>query len=407
MKKLLPLFLFLQFAFSSFSQNYTVKVENNKYGIVDETGKIIIPFIYEWAQPFSEGLACVRLNNVYKFIYPNGKLAFELPGINFAKNFRDGLCCVYKDQKYGYINKSGKIVIPCIYSYASDFSEGLAAIDTNGRKGMINAAGKLVIPAIYDEIGYCREGLINVRQDGKYGYIDKKGKTAIPFIFSYAEYFTGGIARAKGQKNWGFINKKGDTVAPFIFDYVDTLINGYAIVGKNNKFGYMKPSGKLFIPMAWDRAEQWNGQKKLAIVWKGPERHWIYYRGDTLSLFPDEIGVPGSTRPDAQTQYRIISFPGDPLDFVEGYAMVIKDGKVGYKNRKEELVIPCQYAYALNFSNNVATVHNGKKWALIDKQGKNITPFMFDDVGVFDGGYIKVFAGSESYFINTKGERLQ
>lgn len=73
--------------------------ENKKYGFKDESGKIIIPCIWSFADDFKEDLARVKNSN----------------------------------EKWGYIDKSGKVTIPCQWVGASDFSNGQARVclDTN------------------------------------------------------------------------------------------------------------------------------------------------------------------------------------------------------------------------------------------------------------------------------------
>ena len=61
-------------------------VVNKKYGIIDKTGKVVIPMVYDKINRFSEGLACVEMN-----------------------------------KKSGIIDKTGKIVIPIIYDYIGVF----------------------------------------------------------------------------------------------------------------------------------------------------------------------------------------------------------------------------------------------------------------------------------------------
>ena len=76
-------------------------MEQGKLGFIDKAGKQVIPPKYNDAQPFSEGLAVVRLEG-----------------------------------KYGYIDRSGKMVIPPQFSDAGPFSEGLAAASQRGSRGL-------------------------------------------------------------------------------------------------------------------------------------------------------------------------------------------------------------------------------------------------------------------------------
>ena len=113
---------------------------NGKWGLIDKSGREVIPCKYDYAMVFSEGLAQVKMNG-----------------------------------KWGYIDKSGREVIPCKYNDVGNFSEGLAMVQMNGKYGYIDKSGREVIPCKYDDVWNFSEGLAMVQMNGKYGYIDKEG----------------------------------------------------------------------------------------------------------------------------------------------------------------------------------------------------------------------------------------
>jgi len=66
--------------------------------------------------------------------------------------------------------------------------------------------------------------------------------------------------------------------------------------------------------------------------------------------------------------------------FSEGLANVIFNGKYGYINLKNEVVIPFQYDDAYSFENGNARVKLNGKYGLIDKLGNVVVPFCYDDI---------------------------
>jgi len=58
-----------------------------------------------------------------------------------ATKFSDGLALVKKDGKFGYINAKGQVVIPFEYSYATSFSGGMATVKKDGKLGTIDKTG--------------------------------------------------------------------------------------------------------------------------------------------------------------------------------------------------------------------------------------------------------------------------
>lgn len=85
-----------------------------KYGYIDKTGKLIVPYIYDSASGFSEGFAIVG----------NGS--------------RDTMFDIMTNYKYGVIDKMGKEVIPLVYDDISDFnSDGFAIAQKDGKYSIL------------------------------------------------------------------------------------------------------------------------------------------------------------------------------------------------------------------------------------------------------------------------------
>jgi len=117
------------------------KYGNRKYGYINKSKKIVIPFIYEFAYSFSYGRGLVYKEDEY--------------GIG----------------KYGYIDKTGKEVTPLKYDKAAKFLGGYAIVEVNQKQGLINKAGNEIVPLIYDEVRnrYKYRGIAIVWLQGKMG----------------------------------------------------------------------------------------------------------------------------------------------------------------------------------------------------------------------------------------------
>ena len=133
-------------------------------GIVDRTGKIIVPAIYKHVSWYSSGLALIH----------------------------------HGDQ-YGFIDRHGNMVIPPFFEDARPFSEGLAAAKLNGKWGYINSSGALAVEYRFDSesamAGPFRQGLARVPISGRWGYINPLGDIVIPGQFDMGYEFSEGLAR--------------------------------------------------------------------------------------------------------------------------------------------------------------------------------------------------------------------
>ncbi len=238
---------------------------NGKYGYVNKTGKEVIPFKYDYAYSFSEGLAAVKLNGKWRYIDKTGKEVIPLKYDN-ADSFSEGLAVVKLNGKWCYIDKTGKEVIPLKYDAAWHFSEGLARVELNGKFGFIDKTGKEVIPLTYHYVGHFNGGLVVARLNGKCGFIDKTGEDVIPLKYDSALPFQEGLARVSMNGKCGFIDKGGNEVIPLKYDSALPFQEGLARVRMNGKCGFIDKGGNEVIPLKYDIASSFhNGNAKVKL----------------------------------------------------------------------------------------------------------------------------------------------
>jgi hypothetical protein len=117
---------------SYFSEGLAWVFIDNKRGYIDTSGELVIPAIYDangrrgYAH-FKNGTVIVSKEGVFGMIDKTGKdvIPFEYQRLKLQKN---GLILAQNDNKYGFINKRGKTVIDFKYSYADDFKNGLSEV---------------------------------------------------------------------------------------------------------------------------------------------------------------------------------------------------------------------------------------------------------------------------------------
>jgi hypothetical protein len=111
-----------------------------KYGFIDKERKPIIPFKYQGARKFSQGVAPVKLEG-----------------------------------KWGFIDRAENKVIRFMYDDAGPFSEGMAAVKLD-KWGFIDGQGREVVPLDYDSVEPFFGGVARVELNGKQGYVGKDGR---------------------------------------------------------------------------------------------------------------------------------------------------------------------------------------------------------------------------------------
>ncbi|MEP7039366.1 MAG: WG repeat-containing protein, partial [Acidobacteriota bacterium] len=133
----------------------------------------------------------VRVKEKWGYINEKGKIVIK-PRFWAVGDFSEGLAEVRDEEgRFYYIDKTGKsITNGKTYRFADDFSEGLAAVqeNPNDKIGFINRSGSVVIKPRFDSftgkiIGSFTNDLNYVYLNGKIGFIDKRGNFVIKPIF--------------------------------------------------------------------------------------------------------------------------------------------------------------------------------------------------------------------------------
>jgi hypothetical protein len=206
-----------------------------KKGFIDRTGKWIIEPIYDYASPFSQGLAPVSIKGKWGYIDKTGEVVIE-PVYWNAHWFKDGLAPVAKEEeKWGYINLAGEVVVPFQYELAEPFQNGMGRIYVQGLYGYVDVTGELVIPPLYFVAEPFSEGLAYVVRDDRKGirsgYINKAGEVVIKMKSGHhGRSFHDGLAGVQKNDKWGFIDKTGKWVIKPSYRKIDRFSDGVCSV---------------------------------------------------------------------------------------------------------------------------------------------------------------------------------
>jgi len=151
-------------------------------GIQTADGHIIIPAVYDFVAPLSDGLFTITEGNYTAYFDTAGNevVPFSNKYESYG-NFTEGLARVMINEKWGFIDKSGMEVIRPQFHYTDEFSNGMA--------------------------------IVRNEQD-LHGAIDRQGNLVIGYQFAALTNFEKGYAKFGDLQTWGLIDSTGTIVVP-------------------------------------------------------------------------------------------------------------------------------------------------------------------------------------------------
>lgn len=407
-----------------------VKLAKMQYGYINTEGEEVIPCKYRWAQPFSEGLACVSFDQSVTSIgesncgYINSKGEIILSGYNDVSPFSNGIARVGyygneplldTDPTWMLIDRSGTILLKktCIDLTISHFEDGYAIIkikerwwnDTCYQYGLINEQGHVIKDFIYDLIERHPNGLMDIKWGDHQGQINYRGDLRvkngdddiyIPAKYTWGNNYQNGTApiymSTAGYNYYfvrtGYINlkgellvKNGDETIPISSQYfwAEDFTEGLACVAKivhykkDNtiikalRWGYIDISGKEVIPCQYETASDFK-----------------YNNAEANGNIIDKSGQIIFSINNKTLQLPPIYTKAEKL--TDDLILVQKEENFGVMNNYFKIIIPCIYTYIKLFGEYISTLDDSDSYNLYDKNGKLITQKAYKQIEKFEDG---------------------
>ncbi len=345
---------------------------------IDDEGKITLASKYPLVDVFSEGLAMVGTTvsddarlaiGGYGFIDQTGRCV--IPGIyEEAGRFSDGLAVVKKNGKYGYINRRGKVVVDFKYQRAEVFQDGIARCwveQDNARNPVefIDTAGKVLFRVRADNIGRFSEGLVYANLSSKplkepidpsvdqeapdrlLGYLNRRFEFEIRiddempgdrYVLGGKEFHEGlaevAIGHRDGERK-GYISRDGTLVIEGKYLQVQPFSNGLAAVSVTTQ-----PKTASSIP------ERWGFIDKTGKMVIEPQFLWTEgFREGKAAVLVELDGNDSTTR----------------------------RGQWGFIDKQGKLIIKPQFYRATNFAHGLARVDNNPfSYGYINESGEYV-----------------------------------
>ncbi|WP_185113831.1 WG repeat-containing protein [Chryseobacterium sp. Leaf405] len=307
---------------------------------------------YDGINVFSYGLAAVHKNGKWGFIDNSGKLIIPLVYDNVDYFRYSGLAAVKKDGKSGFINKLGAEIIPIIYDGAyQEMKDSNVLVEKNKKWAVFNNKGKQLSEFKYDNLN-----------SFKRAYITDFSKDI--FKRDESTFFENGAALVETNGKFEFINSRAQAAFPNNKFDSATVFDTYhnAIVKRNGKYGIIKPTGEFRIPLEYDFIEYYDTHhlnSEYYNVKKG--KIFFFYNKDLKKIGESEepiyndfsVSNPTITYKNLKGKYGIVDWQGNvviPFDYdgiykIEGtHFLSVKKGKYyGVISESGKTKIPTKY----------------------------------------------------------------
>jgi hypothetical protein len=256
---------------------YLAVKKEGKWGIIDFTGKQIIPFKYDSVDVGIKGLHTVCLNGKWGFISNEDKHITELK-YDEAWEMVEGMAKVKINGKYGFVNAKGELAVPAELTEAHSrfYKEGITWGIYKDSCVLINKAAKILLMDKFDktkkengyEVYYIRNGWSKANKNGYWTLIGSKGEVPYKYVFTYiGDPEEGGYIPATWEwnstKNSSYFDTTGVLKDQYTFRQTNSFQNGYAIVRT-----------KDFRDLIVDKA--------MNVVFPSPKNDWRYKNKDQV-----------------------------------------------------------------------------------------------------------------------------
>lgn len=254
---------------------------------------------------------------------------------------------------------------------------------------------------------------------GNWGLIDKYGTELIPLKYSKIEYFNHNILLYKDEKH-GIANNRGEIVIPPVYSFLDVYELSNYYIGSNafNLYGLISINGSVIIPFKY---KQLILDNDYIIVESEKGKGLFNLNGEKiLDEIYDDLDVlivekqlcvlvrigSNSQLIDLKGNNLISNYKGmKPFTDLEGNLKgfwITSESLSGLISLRGDIIFPPLYEDINNVTINGSIYYilkKGKKYGVLDMNGKNTIPFSYD--------FIEKYQFGNNFIVSNDGEYTQ
>ena len=260
-----------------FTTAYYTIYENEKWGVIDTKGNVVIEPTYSDMIVIPDNSKDVFLvventnyeNGTYNSKVINGKkqeLFKEYDKVEALYNhdktnslWIENVLKVQKDGKYGLITLDGKEILSCSKDNIEVIigTKAVYVTTVDGKKGIVNNTGKEIIENKYVTISSLTDkyenGFIVKNDEGKYGIVNYDGTNAVEQKYDDIKNIYGSsLYVVKENDTWKLVNSEQEVFLENSFEDIKSIDGENVIILKDNKYGVVSKNGIEKIAAEYD-----------------------------------------------------------------------------------------------------------------------------------------------------------
>ena len=430
----------------------------NLCGYVDtHSEQTLIPFKFEDAGQFSEGLAAIKSNGKWGYIDQTGSIVIE-PRYELAGSFTSGLAEIVIENQAGIIDRAGDVVIEPQFKRAYPFTEDTVLVQ-EGQRRMEHRFSPSPNSSLRDVFLRGRFGLYHITQgwvsenryqiryfddpsrgliwaseaenkEPLFGLLRADGSWQVTPRYTNAYSRTGDFATVQGfsdktgkppsksqKPKSGAVDKSGGLVIPLKFEGLSYWLGGYGLArkfGNNPQLGLVTRQGDLLTGRYYDDVERpTDGRLPRVLdngIWRSvtpagelitDQRNGHVHISCPKGLQVIEIdGFFAVRHPNLDT---LIKTPKSAknIGFSGNYCSTPYPVRMGEKQYKfvtqDGRILPATgwYDNLFRFNEGTAAVSRAGKWGLINEEGQFSVPPIYDKLHRHSSNSNWFFAGAD------------
>lgn len=360
--------------------------ENEKYGVIDRKGNILV-------EPQYDVLAI-----------PNPSKAVFIGSFNYDSQKGEYQTEVINEKNEKILTKYNGVK-PLMFKDALaevPYEKSVLTYQENGKYGILDLEGNKITNAIYDEVESLlyKEGCLLVKQNDKYGVINSKGKKMVEIEYDSiiadgyyqdeTKYQKAGFIVGKKKEEgyrYGYIDANGKQLLEEEYNEIDRITEItkdneiYLLALKNGQAGVYK-NKKQIIKTSYEEIE-YRKQNELFLVQKNGKQGVIDKDGNEILKVEYDYILLEEQMIHAQKEENSYSFD-------------LQGNEKENQNDKTRLSIENQ--------NYFITIDGQDKFGIIDKQGNDILENQYEYIEYAFGDYFIITEGGKVSVIDAKSK---